>query len=154
MRIFLSFLNSELCPCITPRPKLPPFTLPLSMFVLQVQVHCYLKSLPIPSSTAGFAELTRDQWLQLVPFILFLFVILYLLLSPFLGVLTQRKERRPKVNRRQRLNEQKVVDNFDMEDLDKRMKEKDGKVSFCRCWKSSKVCFCRREYVVLLACQL
>ncbi|CAI8041213.1 CDGSH iron-sulfur domain-containing protein 2, partial [Geodia barretti] len=107
-----------------------------------VQVPGYLKSLPIPSSTAGFAELTRDQWLQLVPFILFLFVILYLLLSPFLGVLTQRKERRPKVNRRQKLSDLKVIDNFDMEDLDKRMKEKDGKVSFCRCWKSSTFPYC------------
>ena len=124
------------------------------MFVLKVQLPGYLKSLPIPSSTAGFAELTRDQWLQLVPFILFLFVILYLLLSPFLGVLTQRKERRPKINRRQRVSEPKVVDNFDMEDLHKKIMEKDGKVSFCRCWKSSTVCFCRREYVVLLACQL
>ena len=110
--------------------------------ILQVQVPGYLRSLPIPSTAEGFSELTRDQWLQLVPFILFLFIILYLLLSPFCGVFTRKKERRPRVNRKQKLNEAKVADSFDMEDLDKKMKEKDGKISFCRCWKSNTVRFC------------
>ena len=105
---------------------------------IQVQVPGYLRSLPIPSTIAGFSELTRDQWLQLIPFFLFLFVILYLLLSPFCAVLGRKKERRPRVNRRHRLSEPKVADKFDMEDLGKRLKE-EGKVCFCRCWKSSTV---------------
>ena len=107
---------------------------------VQVQLPGYLKSLPIPTTVGGFAELTRDQWLQLVPFFLFLFVLLYLLFSPFVGMVTSTKQRRPRVNRRQKLNEKKVVNMFDMEDLDKMVKEKNGKVAYCRCWKSATVC--------------
>lgn len=108
----------------------------------KVQVPGYLKSLPIPSTAAGFTELTRDQWLQLIPFFLFLFVILYLLISPFLGMFTSSKQRRPRVNRRQKLSEKKVVDKLDMEDLDKLLKKNDGKVCYCRCWKSAKFPYC------------
>ena len=38
IRIFLSFLNSELCPCITQCPKLPPFTLSASCEICSVSV--------------------------------------------------------------------------------------------------------------------
>ena len=55
---------------------------------------------------------------------------------------SQKKERRPRVNRKQKLSEPKVADSLDMEDLDKKMKDGGGKVSFCRCWKSSTVCVC------------
>lgn len=42
------------------------------------------------------------------------------------------------VNKKQRLSEEKVVDILDIEDIGKVNNKKD-KVSFCRCWKSSKV---------------
>jgi hypothetical protein len=105
----------------------------------KVQLPGYLKSLPLPKTLAGFAELTRDQWLELIPFLLFLFVLLYLIVSPCIGMLTHTKQRRPRVNRKQRMSEAKVADTFDMEDLDKALKEKNGSVSYCRCWKSNTV---------------
>ena len=47
------------------------------------------------------------------------------------------------MNRKQRMSEAKVADTFDMEDLDKALKEKNGSVSYCRCWKSNTVqCTC------------
>ena len=108
---------------------------------LQVQLPGYLKSLPLPKTVAGFAELTRDQWLELIPFLLFLFVLLYLIMSPCIGMLTRTKHRRPRVNRKVRMNEPKVADTFDLEDLDKALKDNNGSVSYCRCWKSNKVCY-------------
>ena len=60
---------------------------------------------------------------------------------------TSSKQRRPRVNRRQKLSEKKVVDKLDMEDLDKLLKKNDGKVCYCRCWKSAKVCMSTRIHV-------
>ena len=53
-------------------------------------------------------------------------------------MLSARKQPRPKINKKQRMSEKKVTDTFDIEDLDK---NKD-KISFCRCWRSSKVNSC------------
>jgi hypothetical protein len=97
-----------------------------------------LRSLPLPKSIAGFSELTREEWLELLPFFLFLIILLYLVLSPFLNVLTRgSKKTRPQINRKVQKDEAKVVSSFDIEDLAK--DAKDGKVSYCRCWKSKKV---------------
>ena len=112
----------------------------MALDAFQVQLPGYLKSLPLPKTFGGFTELSRDQWLELTPFFLFLFVVVYLVLSPCIGALTQTKQRRPRVNRRHKLNEAKVVEKVDIEDLGKELKERGGKVSYCRCWKSSKVC--------------
>ena len=97
-----------------------------------------MRSLPLPKSSAGFSELTREEWLELLPFFLFLIILLYLVLSPFLNVLTRApKKTRPTINRKVKKDEAKVVDSFDIEDLAK--DAKDGKVAYCRCWKSKKV---------------
>ena len=105
-----------------------------SICVSQVQLPGYLRSLPLPKSFGGFAELTRDEWMTLVPFFLFLVVLLYLVFSPFINMISTRKQPRPKINRKQRMNEDKVTNKIDIEDL-----VDEEKVSFCRCWKSSKV---------------
>jgi hypothetical protein len=61
-------------------------------------------------------------------------VLLYLVFSPFLNMMSTRKQPRPKINRKQRMSEPKVTNTIDIEELvDKE------KVAFCRCWKSSKV---------------
>lgn len=52
-------------------------------------------------------------------------------------MLTRSKQARPHINRKVKKEEDKVVDSFDIEDLAKNAK--DGKVTFCRCWKSKKV---------------
>ena len=97
-----------------------------------------MRSLPLPKSIAGFSELTREEWLELLPFFLFLIILLYLVLSPFLNVLTRgSKKTRPQINRKVQKDEAKVVNSFDIEDLAKDVK--DGKVAYCRCWKSKKV---------------
>lgn len=97
-----------------------------------------MRSLPLPKSFAGFTELTRDEWMTLLPFFLFLLVLLYLVISPFFNMITTKKVPRPKINRKQRLKESKVTNSVDIEDLGKEAGEKE-KVAFCRCWRSSKV---------------
>ena len=101
---------------------------------LQVQLPGYLRSLPLPKSIGGFTELTRDDWMTLLPFFLFLLVLLYLVFSPFFNMLSTRKQPRPKINRKQRMSESKVTNTVDIEDL-----ANNEKTAFCRCWKSSKV---------------
>ena len=109
----------------------------------QVQLPGYLKSLPLPRSFGRFYDLTRNEWLELVPFILFLITFLYIILSPFVNFLTQMKKPRPRINRKQRLSEGKVVDTFDIEDLG-------DKTAYCRCWKSNKVYTCGGWYSSLV----
>ena len=74
--------------------------------------------------------------MSLLPFFLFLVVLLYLIFSPLLGMLTSRKIPRPKINKKQRLEENKVTNVVSIQDIEELGKEK---VAFCRCWKSSKV---------------
>ena len=89
----------------------------------------------MPKTFSGYLELTRDEWLSLLPFFLFVIILLYLVFSPFLNYFATRKQPRPRINRKQKLEETKVVHVIDIEDIGKE------KTSFCRCWKSKKVCF-------------
>lgn len=77
--------------------------------------------------------------MTLLPFILFLIILIYLAVSPFFNLCKGKKKPRPKINRKQRLDEDKVTNTFDIEDLGKKQE------AFCRCWKSKKVslfCVC------------
>ena len=128
--LLLSFLPSFLLPS----PSLP-FSLPPPSFLLstlQVQLPGYLKSLPVPKSVGGFYELTRNEWLQLTPFFIFLITFVYIILSPFIGFLTNARKPRPRINSKQKLSEPKVADTVDIEDLG-------DKTVYCRCWRSNKV---------------
>ena len=107
----------------------PSFSPPV---YLQVQLPGYLKSLPLPKSIGDFVDLTRQEWLELLPFFLFLTILLYLLVAPFLNLVTKRKQPRPRINRKLKLSEPKIADTFDLEDLG-------DKASFCRCWRSNTV---------------
>jgi len=99
---------------------------------LQVQLPGYLKSLPLPKTLAGFTALTRGEWLELLPFFIFILILLYLIFSPFLNFVSKPKQPRPKINKKIKKSEDKVVDKVDIEDLG-------DKTCYCRCWKSSKV---------------
>ena len=99
---------------------------------LQVQLPGYLKSLPVPKSVGGFYELTRNEWLQLLPFFIFLITFVYIILSPFISFLTNVRKPRPRINSKQKLSEPKVADTVDIEDLG-------NKTVYCRCWRSNKV---------------
>nr|QIA61852.1 CDGSH iron-sulfur domain-containing protein 2A-like protein [Halichondria panicea] len=101
----------------------------------KVQLPGYLKSIPLPKSLAGFSALHRAEWLELLPFFIFLLILLYLIFSPFLNFVSRPKLPRPKINKKIRKDEPKVADTFDIEDLG-------DKVSLCRCWKSAKFPYC------------
>ena len=58
-------------------------------------------------------------------------ILLGLFISPFVVIYVKR-EKRPRINRKQELSSDKVVSTCDIEDIG------DKKV-FCRCWKSDKV---------------
>ena len=76
----------------------------------QQQIPNYLKSLPLPTTVGGFAALTREQWLQLAPFLLFLVLVVWLLFSPILSPLCTKKKPRPKhiINKKVDKSEPKV----------------------------------------------
>ena len=103
----------------------------------QQQIPNYLKSLPLPSSLGGFAALSREQWLQLAPFVLFLAVLVWLLLSPVLSPLCSKKKARPKhiINKKVNKDEPKIVTKVDIEDV---AEDK----AYCRCWKSKTFPIC------------
>ena len=130
-RYFKVRLRYVCIPAYAHRCKLRP-TFILQLSTLQVQLPGYLKSIPLPKSLAGFSALDRAEWLELLPFFIFLLVLLYLIFSPFLNFVSRPKLPRPKINKKIRKDEPKVADTFDIEDLGE-------KVCLCRCWKSAKV---------------
>lgn len=100
-------------------------------YCIKEQLPEYLKSLPLPKSFSGFAALTGAQWLQLLPFLIVIFIFLFIFLSPILSPLWKRKKssQYSHVNEMIKKNEKKIVDIFNIEDIG-------DKKSFCRCWKS------------------
>ena len=99
---------------------------------MQVKLPSYLGALPLPKTFGGFAELSREEWMTLFPFLLFLLVLLYLLFSPFLNFFSVKKRPRPRINRKQKMDKDEVRSIIDIEEI---VEQK----AFCRCWKSKKV---------------
>lgn len=97
----------------------------------QIQLPGYLRALPLPRTFGGFLDLTREEWLTLLPFFITMAILFYLMVVPFAN-LCFKKEKRPRINRKQQMDAPKVATKFDIEDLG------DKKV-FCRCWKSNRV---------------
>jgi CDGSH-type Zn-finger protein len=100
-----------------------------------VKLPNYLKAVPLPKTIGGFASLTREEWLELLPLLILVSVLIYLAISPIIGSLFTKKVKRPRVNNKIELESEKVATNYNIEDLG------DKKV-FCRCWKSSKFPYC------------
>jgi len=89
---------------------------------------------------AEITELTRDDWLTLLPFLLFLLILVYLAISPIFNICQGKKQARPRINRKVKVEEDKVVDSFDIEDIGKVIEDNSKKnAAYCRCWKSKKV---------------
>jgi len=104
-----------------------------------MQLPAYLESLPFPRSVGELCRLTHNQWLELLPFTIFLITLVYIVFSPFINFPnTQlRKRRRPQINCKHQLSESKVINTFDIEDLGNKTK-----TFFCRCWCSKKFPYC------------
>lgn len=94
----------------------------------------------MPKSFAEISELTRDDWLTLLPFLLFLMILFYLAISPIFNLCQGKKQPRPRINRKVKLEEDQVNNTFDIEEIGKKVDDSSKKcVAFCRCWKSKKV---------------
>jgi len=102
--------------------------------LIKVTVPNYFRSLPIPKSIDGFAKLTTSDWI-----VLFLFIHLLLLIIVAVVKLLLPKSP-PLVNQGVNKKEPKIVEFVDIEDIDKE------KVSYCRCWRSKKVCELQRLF--------
>lgn len=96
--------------------------------LIKVQFPYYLKSLPIPSTFGGFAKLSGNEWVQLVPFVVTTSVVVYLVISAILP----KKADADWVNKTEQKEKEKVADIIQIEDLGE-------KTAFCRCWKSKNV---------------
>lgn len=101
--------------------------------LIKVQFPNYLKSLPIPSTFGGFAKLSGNEWVQLVPFVVTTSVVVYLVISAILPSKPSKKADADWVNKTEQKEKEKVADIIQIEDLGE-------KTAYCRCWKSKKVC--------------
>ena len=88
-----------------------------------------LVALPLPKTFGGFLELTQKEWIQLLPFIVTLVVVVYTA-NAFLGFGGVAK----RANHYQDLDKKKVVHNVSLGDKDK--------LVLCRCWKSKNFPYC------------
>ncbi|KAL5017816.1 hypothetical protein ScPMuIL_003538 [Solemya velum] len=100
--------------------------------LIRVSLPQYLKSLPIPSSITGFASLSGEDWLSLIPFVGTVSLLVYVTVQAFRP---QPKKLDSPVNLKIQKENQKVVNMVDIEDLG-------NKVSYCRCWRSKKFPLC------------
>ncbi|KAG5673985.1 hypothetical protein PVAND_003981 [Polypedilum vanderplanki] len=101
----------------------------------------YLSSLPIPNSFTGIFKLGFKDYVALIPPTVatagFVYIT-YLAFCPAANQFTicgKRKINNKRVNNKIRLNEAKVVDMVDIEDISE-------KAAFCRCWKSKNWPYC------------
>ena len=103
--------------------------------LIKVQLPNYLRSLPIPASLGGFAQLSGGEWIQLVPFVVTTSVVIYVVVSSTRDALLPKAPEDPKasfVNKDIQKDKDKVANVIDVEDLGE-------KTAYCRCWKSKKV---------------
>ncbi|KAM7449101.1 CDGSH iron-sulfur domain-containing protein 2 [Porites harrisoni] len=103
--------------------------------LIKVQFPNYLKSLPIPSTFGGFAKLSGNEWVQLVPFVVTTSVVVYLVISAILPSKPSKKADADWVNKTEQKEKEKVADIIQIEDLGE-------KTAYCRCWKSKKFPLC------------
>ena len=78
-------------------------------------------------------KLSRNEWVQLVPFVVTTSVVVYLVISALLPSKPPKKADEDWVNKTQQKEKDKVADVIQIEDLGE-------KTAFCRCWKSKEVC--------------
>ncbi|KAG4080214.1 hypothetical protein HA402_008285 [Bradysia odoriphaga] len=101
--------------------------------LVKVSLPNYLAGLPIPNTFGGWFKLGFRDWLCLVPPTAAMAGLGYMSYLAFCP------EGRPRPNGRcnqaHRLNEAKVVDSVDIEDIA-------DKAAFCRCWKSKNWPYC------------
>ncbi|XP_037912450.1 CDGSH iron-sulfur domain-containing protein 2 homolog [Hermetia illucens] len=93
----------------------------------------YLSNLPIPNSFTGWFKLGFKDLLQLVPPAAFLTGVGYMSYLAFCP--RGRPVPCGRCNKKIRLDEAKVVDMVDVEDIAE-------KAAFCRCWKSKNWPYC------------
>lgn len=94
------------------------------------QLPDYLRSLPLPDTVQGYAELSQEEMLRLAPLVVFIFSMLLLVLMQLCG--GSRKSTKTPINHTIKKDKPKVVDEIKA--------PKEGKaVAYCRCWKSKKV---------------
>ncbi|CAF0909499.1 unnamed protein product [Didymodactylos carnosus] len=118
----------------------------LSYFI-RTALPAYLKSLPIPENSAGYAKLTARDYLQLVPFVTTVLLLIYLTFQALLPEdeddQIKKIEKEPQVNQSLSKDKDKVVHVYDIKDIQPECDKAQNKsVSYCRCWKSKKFPLC------------
>ncbi|KAL1492174.1 hypothetical protein ABEB36_012660 [Hypothenemus hampei] len=101
--------------------------------LVKVTVPDYLANLPIPDTVGGWFKLGFRDWISLVPptaVAAGLGYTFYLAFCP-----KARKGCTGRCNQTIQLNNPKVVDSIDVEDMGE-------KAAFCRCWKSKNWPYC------------
>jgi len=101
---------------------------------VKVSLPKYLKSLPLPNTIGGFAQLSASDILTDVLFITVVLFVLYAVLRLLLSAVLKPKP--AQINFKVKKDNPKVVDLVEIEDL------AEEKIAYCRCWKSSKFPLC------------
>ncbi|MES1910467.1 MAG: hypothetical protein MHM6MM_003054 [Cercozoa sp. M6MM] len=96
----------------------------------------YLSSLPLPATWSGWTELSQQQWMQLLPFLLVIAVLVYDSLP--------KGSKSGRVNHRVKLTKPKVVDRVCCKEV---QESANGQIAMCRCWNSKKFPYCDGSHV-------
>ena len=102
------------------------------------QLPRYFLDLPLPRTFAGFLELSGKEWLDLLPLIGFVTLLLMMIIGQFFESKpapekkSESKSKDTVVNPSIDKEKEKIATSCDIEDLGK-------KTVFCRCWRSKKV---------------
>jgi len=104
--------------------------------LVKVTLPRYFTSLPIPNSIGGFAKISGSDVVSLLIFLSILLLVTHATVKYVLSVVWRPPKVPPQINHRVNKESPKVVDLVEIEDLDPE------KISYCRCWKSSKFPIC------------
>jgi hypothetical protein len=102
-------------------------------------VPAYFSSLPLPNSFGGFVDLSGKDFLHLVPFVTSLGLVGFISYTEVTNYLNRNKNQW--VNKDYCKSSSKLVDIISKAEINEAI-EKNGKVAYCRCWKSKKMPFC------------
>jgi len=103
--------------------------------LFKVTLPKYLQSLPLPSTLAEISKLSVSDLISLVLFFAVLALIVHATVKHVVSLVSRRPPP-PVINTRVKKDSPKVVDAVEIEDLAQE------KISYCRCWKSSKFPLC------------
>eukprot|EP00754_Rhynchopus_humris_P046960 Rhum_TRINITY_DN6475_c0_g1::Rhum_TRINITY_DN6475_c0_g1_i1::g.20212::m.20212 len=113
---------------------------------LTKQIPQFLESLSVPANVEGFSKLTPDELIKLA-YVLVPTVLVLLGFRSIVSLLFAAPSKPTRVNNKIDLGNAKVANVVPIPEAMAKAEQNDGKVVFCRCWKSKTFPFCDGSHV-------